>query len=60
MFTDRTVPIVAVADIEEDEELFVIPRGCVLSVENSDLKSRIPQEMAQLDPWLVRSHLGFL
>jgi N-lysine methyltransferase SETD6 len=43
---------VATADIEQDEELFSIPRSAVLMTSNSDLAGKIPDEMQDLDPWL--------
>ncbi|KAI9782017.1 MAG: hypothetical protein M1816_002126 [Peltula sp. TS41687] len=44
--------LVALADIDEDEELFAIPRSSVLSAETSELKDRIPKEMESMNPWL--------
>ncbi|MCJ1388355.1 hypothetical protein MMC18_001201 [Xylographa bjoerkii] len=43
--------VVARVDIEENEELFSVPQSAVLSIANSELRSRIP-EIDQLDPWL--------
>lgn len=42
----------AVADIEEGEELFFIPHSLVMCVRNSDLKDKIGPELEQLDHWL--------
>lgn len=39
-------------NIEEGEELFSIPRSLILSVQNSDLKSLLPQDVETLGPWL--------
>ncbi|KAF2004430.1 SET domain-containing protein [Amniculicola lignicola CBS 123094] len=45
--------VVAIANIEEDELLFRIPRASILSVENSDLTSKLPTSVfEELDPWL--------
>ncbi|MCJ1476911.1 hypothetical protein MMC13_005580 [Lambiella insularis] len=49
---DRGRGIVALQDIEENEELFSIPNKVVLSVETSQLGSLIP-ELAELQPWLA-------
>lgn len=39
-------------NIEEGEELFSIPRSLILAVQNSDLKSLLPQDVENLGPWL--------
>ncbi|KAH8689632.1 SET domain protein [Talaromyces proteolyticus] len=44
--------VVANTDIEEGEELFCIPRDILLTVQNSRLNKHIPQELAELGPWL--------
>ncbi|CBF71002.1 hypothetical protein AN6568.2 [Aspergillus nidulans FGSC A4] len=44
--------VVAQADIDEDEELFAIPRDLVLSTHNSKLKDLLSQDLDQLGPWL--------
>ncbi|KAL6231555.1 hypothetical protein BDW75DRAFT_233511 [Aspergillus navahoensis] len=44
--------VVAQADVDEDEELFTIPRDLVLSTHNSKLKDLLPQDLEQLGPWL--------
>ena len=44
--------IVARENIEEGEELFSIPRTLILAVQNSDLKSLLPQDVEALGPWL--------
>ncbi|KAL4877712.1 hypothetical protein BJY04DRAFT_230498 [Aspergillus karnatakaensis] len=44
--------IVAQADIIEGEELFTIPRALVLSTHNSNLQSRLSQNLGELGPWL--------
>ncbi|KAL4976118.1 hypothetical protein BDW66DRAFT_159869 [Aspergillus desertorum] len=44
--------VVAQADIDEDEELFTIPRDLVLSTHNSKLKHLLSQDIEQLGPWL--------
>ncbi|KAJ5376375.1 hypothetical protein N7509_013261 [Penicillium cosmopolitanum] len=44
--------IVARTNIEEGEELFSIPRSLILAVQNSDLKSLLPQDVENLGPWL--------
>lgn len=43
--------IVAQTDIPEGEELFAIPRGIVLSTNNSKLKTLLAQDLEGLDPW---------
>lgn len=43
---------VAAADIAEDEVLFTIPRSSLLTVNNSTLPAKIPNEIQELDPWL--------
>ncbi|KAJ5628569.1 hypothetical protein N7490_010797 [Penicillium lividum] len=44
--------VVARANISEGEELFSIPRSLILAVQNSDLKSLLPQDVEALGPWL--------
>ncbi|KAJ5933505.1 hypothetical protein N7454_005834 [Penicillium verhagenii] len=44
--------VVARANIEEGEELFSIPRSLILAVQNSELKSLLPQDVEALGPWL--------
>ncbi|KAL4988985.1 hypothetical protein BDW68DRAFT_81143 [Aspergillus falconensis] len=44
--------VVAQADVDEDEELFTIPRDLVLSTHNSKLKDLLSQDLEQLGPWL--------
>ncbi|KAF2841543.1 SET domain-containing protein [Patellaria atrata CBS 101060] len=45
--------VVAVQGIAEDELLFSVPRGIVLSVANSDLSKTHPEILKELtDPWL--------
>lgn len=44
--------VVARENIEEGEELFSIPRTLILAVQNSDLKSLLPQDVEALGPWL--------
>lgn len=44
---------VALADIAEDELLFVVPSRLHVTVENSDLSSKDPELLSNLDPWLV-------
>ncbi|KAJ5109812.1 hypothetical protein N7532_002457 [Penicillium argentinense] len=44
--------VLARANIEEGEELFSIPRSLILAVQNSDLKSLLPQDVESLGPWL--------
>ncbi|KAJ6109885.1 hypothetical protein N7486_002120 [Penicillium sp. IBT 16267x] len=44
--------VVARANIAEGEELFSIPRSLILAVQNSDLKSLLPQDVEALGPWL--------
>jgi SET domain-containing protein 6 len=43
---------VAQSNIPEGEELFSIPRGLVLAVQNSELKTLLGQDVEQLGPWL--------
>lgn len=38
--------------IPEGEELFSIPRSLILAVQNSDLKTLLPQDVEALGPWL--------
>lgn len=40
------------SDILDGEELFSIPRGLVLSVQNSKLKDLLPVDLEQLGPWM--------
>ena len=42
----------ATDDIDEDEELFSLPRTLILSVENSELLALHPHIFNDLDPWL--------
>lgn len=42
----------AIADIEEDEELFSLPRSLILSPENSELSSLLLHTFNELDSWL--------
>ncbi|KAJ5107664.1 hypothetical protein N7456_004339 [Penicillium angulare] len=44
--------VVARTNISEGEELFSIPRSLILAVQNSDLKSLLPQDVEALGPWL--------
>ncbi|PYH88546.1 SET domain-containing protein [Aspergillus ellipticus CBS 707.79] len=44
--------VVARSDLDDGEELFTIPRAHVLSVQNSHLKGRLPQDLEALGPWL--------
>ncbi|GFF78169.1 ribosomal lysine N-methyltransferase 4 [Aspergillus lentulus] len=44
--------VVARSDIFDGEELFSIPRGLVLSVQNSKLKDLLSQDLEKLGPWL--------
>ncbi|PYI10809.1 SET domain protein [Aspergillus sclerotiicarbonarius CBS 121057] len=44
--------VVARSDLDEGEELFTIPRAHVLSVQNSQLKSLLSQDLEGLGPWL--------
>ncbi|KAI9797516.1 MAG: hypothetical protein M1833_005427 [Piccolia ochrophora] len=44
--------IVAVADIAQDEDLFTIPRGSLLTVDNSELREKAPELLGELDSWL--------
>lgn len=44
-------PVVAVEDIEEDEELFRIAQSDVLTVQNSSLQKVKPHLLERLDPW---------
>lgn len=43
--------IVALQDIDEDEELFCIPLSCVLTTKKSDLSQIRPHILDRLDPW---------
>ncbi|KAI9837558.1 MAG: hypothetical protein M1819_007209 [Sarea resinae] len=45
--------VVALEDIDEDEDLFTIPRSSLISVENSDLQQKLPNVLEELDPWLA-------
>lgn len=40
------------ANIGEGEELFSIPRSLILAVQNSQLKTLLPQDLEALGPWL--------
>lgn len=42
---------VAVENIDEGEELFTIPRNCILCLENSELLRAIPHVFEELDSW---------
>lgn len=44
---------VATAPLDEDETVFSVPRSSVLSVENSELRQKLGEELTSLDPWLV-------
>ncbi|KAF6223485.1 hypothetical protein HO133_000328 [Letharia lupina] len=44
-------PVVAVEDVEEDEELFRIAQSDVLTVQNSSLQKVKPHLLERLDPW---------
>lgn len=44
--------LVARTDILEDEELFSIPRSLILTVQNSELKALLEQDVEELGPWL--------
>ncbi|PWY71583.1 SET domain protein [Aspergillus sclerotioniger CBS 115572] len=44
--------VVARSDLDEGEELFIIPRAHVLSVQNSQLKSLLSQDLEGLGPWM--------
>ncbi|KAL4872035.1 hypothetical protein BDV12DRAFT_5517 [Aspergillus spectabilis] len=44
--------VVAQVDVVEGEELFTIPRALVLSTHNSNLQSRLSQNLEELGPWL--------
>ncbi|GAQ41052.1 hypothetical protein AtubIFM55763_003912 [Aspergillus tubingensis] len=44
--------VVAQSDLDEGEELFTIPRAHVLSVQNSNLKNLLSQNLDDLGPWL--------
>ena len=39
-------------NISEGEELFSIPRSLILAVQNSQLKTLLPQDVEALGPWL--------
>ncbi|KAI9850681.1 MAG: hypothetical protein M1838_005245 [Thelocarpon superellum] len=43
--------LVAQEDITEDEVLFTIPRQSILNVRNSDLRTKAPNILADLDSW---------
>jgi SET domain-containing protein 6 len=43
---------VARTNIPEGEELFSIPRSLILTVQNSQLKTLLPQDVEALGPWL--------
>lgn len=42
----------AQTDLPEGEELFAIPRGLILSVQNSKLNEVLGQELSELGPWM--------
>lgn len=42
----------AQTNIPEGETLFSIPRNLILSVQNSELKTHLPDKVTELDPWL--------
>ncbi len=42
----------ALGDIEQDEELFTVPRTAIISAQNSDLGVKLPSVLADLGPWL--------
>lgn len=42
----------AQTDIPEGEELFAIPRGLILSVQNSKLRELLSQNIDELGPWM--------
>ncbi|ODM20394.1 hypothetical protein SI65_03447 [Aspergillus cristatus] len=44
--------VVAQSDIPEGEELFAIPRGLILSVQNSKLPELLSQNIDELGPWM--------
>ncbi|GFF26551.1 ribosomal N-lysine methyltransferase 4 [Aspergillus udagawae] len=44
--------VVARSDIFDGEELFSIPRGLVLSAQNSKLKDLLSHDLEELGPWL--------
>lgn len=44
--------IVARSNISEGEELFSIPRTLILAVQNSQLKTLLPEDVETLGPWL--------
>ncbi|KAJ6134212.1 hypothetical protein N7523_000534 [Penicillium sp. IBT 18751x] len=44
--------VVARSNISEGEELFSIPRTLILAVQNSQLKTLLPQDLEALGPWL--------
>ncbi|KAL2828252.1 hypothetical protein BDW59DRAFT_52021 [Aspergillus cavernicola] len=44
--------VVAQTDIVEGEELFTIPRDCVLSTHNSKLRGLLSHDLEELGPWL--------
>lgn len=46
------INLVALEDIDEDEDLFSISRSDILSVQNSSLLQHIPCELDNLDPWM--------
>ena len=46
------INIVARSNISEGEELFSIPRTLILAVQNSQLKTLLPQDIEALGPWL--------
>ncbi|KAI9700444.1 MAG: hypothetical protein M1836_002459 [Candelina mexicana] len=44
--------LVALADLEQGEELFTIPRTAIISVQNSALSEKLRSVLEDLDPWL--------
>lgn len=42
----------AQTDLPEGEELFAIPRGFILSVQNSKLNEVLGQELSEVGPWM--------
>ena len=47
-----SIPLVAQAEIHENEELFVIHSSLVLSVHNSKLSEVLGQDLNELGPWM--------
>jgi SET domain-containing protein 6 len=57
--TDEISYLVAISSLDQDELVFRIPRGSILSTETSELSTLLPaDELASLDPWLVRTKLN--